>query len=49
MPGLTIPLVRVVDRLNLGGAAYHVLFLAGLDRLGYRTDLLKGSVGQGEV
>ena len=46
---MTIPLVRVVDRLNLGGAAYHVLFLAGLDRLGYRTDLLKGSVGQGEV
>ena len=49
MPGLTIPLVRVVDRLNLGGAAYHVLFLAGLDRLGYRTDLLKGSVGRGEA
>lgn len=44
-----VPVVRVVDRLNVGGAAYHVLYLAGLDRHGYRTTLLKGRVGEGEA
>ncbi len=46
---MTVNVVRVVDRLNLGGAAYHVLFLSGLDRLGYRTHLLKGTVAAGEA
>ena len=45
-----IRLVQVIDRLNVGGSARHVLLAArALEARGYRTVLLKGQVEPGEA
>jgi glycosyltransferase involved in cell wall biosynthesis len=45
-----IRLVRVVDRLNVGGPTHHVVLLArGLEARGYATLLVKGQVAPGEA
>lgn len=44
-----IDVLRVIDRLNVGGPTHHVLLLSrDLDGRGYRTTLIKGSVAPGE-
>ncbi len=51
MPAMSEPIrvLRVIARLNVGGPALHVSYLSsGLDRLGYETTLVAGSVGEGE-
>jgi glycosyltransferase involved in cell wall biosynthesis len=41
--------VRIIDRLNIGGPAKHVTWLtAGLERLGFATTLVTGRVAPGE-
>jgi glycosyltransferase involved in cell wall biosynthesis len=41
--------VRIIDRLNIGGPAKHVTWLtAGLERRGFATTLVTGRVAQGE-
>ena len=45
----TVPVLRVIARLNVGGPALHVAYLsAGLTAKGYDTTLVAGSVGRGE-
>jgi glycosyltransferase involved in cell wall biosynthesis len=42
-------ILRVIARLNVGGPALHVSYLSsGLADLGYETQLVAGSVGEGE-
>jgi glycosyltransferase involved in cell wall biosynthesis len=44
-----IRILRVIARLNMGGPALHVSYLAnGLDERGYRTTLVSGSLSRGE-
>ena len=44
-----IRVLRVIARLNVGGPALHVSHLSGgLDKLGYETTLVAGTVGEGE-
>src|SRR6185295_17188426 len=44
-----IRVLRAIARLNMGGPALHVSYLAaGLRGRGYETILVAGSVGQGE-
>jgi glycosyltransferase involved in cell wall biosynthesis len=44
-----IRVMRVIARLNVGGPALHVSYLTGgLDRMGYETTLVAGSVSEGE-
>jgi glycosyltransferase involved in cell wall biosynthesis len=44
-----IRVLRVIARLNVGGPALHVSYLTSeLDRLGYETTLVTGSVSEGE-
>jgi glycosyltransferase involved in cell wall biosynthesis len=48
--GRPIKVVRVIARLNVGGPARHVVLLdEGLQRLGYRTLLVHGSIDVGEA
>ena len=45
-----IRLIQIIDRLNVGGSARHVLLAArALESRGYRTVLLKGQVEPGEA
>ena len=47
--GEPIRILRVIARLNMGGPALHVAYLSeGLDRRGYRTTLVAGSLAAGE-
>lgn len=47
--GLPIRVVRIIDRLNVGGPAKHVTWLtAGLANDGYETTLVTGKVAAGE-
>jgi glycosyltransferase involved in cell wall biosynthesis len=47
--GRPIRVVRVIARLNVGGPALHVTYLArGLAERGYETTLVAGDVGPGE-
>jgi glycosyltransferase involved in cell wall biosynthesis len=47
--GDPIRIVRVIDRLNIGGPAKHVVWLtAGLDADGFETTLITGIVPPGE-
>jgi glycosyltransferase involved in cell wall biosynthesis len=47
--GEPIRVLRVIARLNMGGPALHVAYLAsGLRERGYETTLLAGEVGRGE-
>lgn len=50
MPGdRPIRVLRVIARLNVGGPALHVSYLTReLDRIGYRTTLVAGTVGDTE-
>jgi glycosyltransferase involved in cell wall biosynthesis len=54
MPGAresseSIRILRVIARLNMGGPALHVSYLAGgLEARGYRTTLVSGSLSRGE-
>jgi glycosyltransferase involved in cell wall biosynthesis len=44
-----IRILRVIARLNMGGPALHVAYLAsGLESRGYRTTLVAGSLARGE-
>src|SRR5438309_6715918 len=44
-----VRVLRVIARLNMGGPALHVAYLtAGLDRRGYETTLVAGSLARGE-
>jgi glycosyltransferase involved in cell wall biosynthesis len=44
-----IRILRLIARLNMGGPALHVTYLArGLDQRGYRTTLGAGSLARGE-
>jgi glycosyltransferase involved in cell wall biosynthesis len=44
-----IKVLRVIARLNVGGPALHVSYLArGLDEIGYETTLVAGSIGGDE-
>ena len=44
-----IRILRVIARLNVGGPALHVSYLAaGLNDYGYETTLVAGSLGEGE-
>lgn len=44
-----VRIVRIIDRLNVGGPAKHVTWLtAGLDRQRYETTLVAGTVPAGE-
>ena len=44
-----IRVLRAIARLNMGGPALHVSYLAaGLRERGYETVLVAGTVGQGE-
>jgi glycosyltransferase involved in cell wall biosynthesis len=44
-----IRILRVIARLNMGGPALHVSYLAeGLETRGYRTTLVSGSLSRGE-
>jgi glycosyltransferase involved in cell wall biosynthesis len=44
-----IRVLRVIARLNVGGPALHVSYLSSeLDKIGYETTLVAGSVGAGE-
>jgi glycosyltransferase involved in cell wall biosynthesis len=45
-----VRILRVIARMNMGGPAYHVSLLSGLlDRRGYDTLLVTGSVATGEA
>jgi glycosyltransferase involved in cell wall biosynthesis len=45
-----VRVLRVVGRLNVGGPALHVSYLAaGLDERGYRTTLVAGDLARGEA
>lgn len=45
-----IRIVRIIDRLNVGGPTHHVTLLTRrLEERGYRTTLVKGCVARGEV
>lgn len=45
-----IRILRIIDRLNVGGPTHHVTLLARrLEERGYRTTLVKGCVAPGEV
>ena len=45
-----IRLVQIIDRLNVGGSARHVLLAAqALQARGYQVVLMKGQVGPGEA
>lgn len=45
-----VHIARVISRMNVGGPAWQVTVLTqGLEPLGYRTDLLIGSVSEGEA
>jgi glycosyltransferase involved in cell wall biosynthesis len=47
--GTPIRVLRVIARLNMGGPALHVTYLArGLQARGYETTLVAGDVGRGE-
>jgi glycosyltransferase involved in cell wall biosynthesis len=47
--GSPIRVLRVIARLNMGGPALHVTYLArGLAARGYETTLVAGDVGRGE-
>jgi glycosyltransferase involved in cell wall biosynthesis len=47
--GRPIRILRVIARLNVGGPALHVTYLArGLAERGYETTLVAGDVGRGE-
>jgi glycosyltransferase involved in cell wall biosynthesis len=47
--GSPLRVVRVIARLNMGGPALHVTYLAqGLAERGYETTLVAGDVGRGE-
>jgi glycosyltransferase involved in cell wall biosynthesis len=47
--GRPIRVLRVIARLNMGGPALHVTYLArGLAARGYETTLVAGDVGRGE-
>ncbi len=47
--GRPIRVLRVIARLNVGGPALHVTYLArGLAERGYETTLVAGDVGRGE-
>ena len=47
--GRRIRVLRVIARLNMGGPALHVTYLArGLAARGYDTTLVAGDVGRGE-
>ncbi len=41
-------IIRIIARLNVGGPAIHVTNLCDLDKHGYETVLIYGSVGEGE-
>ena len=44
-----IKVVRIIDRLNIGGPAKHVVWLtAGLADDGFDTELITGTVPEGE-
>jgi len=44
-----VRIVRIIDRLNIGGPARHVVWLAaGLDREQFETTLITGAVAPGE-
>src|SRR3990172_13226029 len=44
-----VQVLRVIARLNMGGPALHVSYLAkGLQLLGYRTTLVAGTLARGE-
>jgi glycosyltransferase involved in cell wall biosynthesis len=48
-PGAPIRVVRIIDRLNIGGPAKHVVWLtAGLDPERFATTLIAGTVPEGE-
>ena len=48
-PGRPIRVLRVIARLNVGGPALHVTYLArGLADRGYATTLVAGDVARGE-
>jgi len=48
--GRPIRVLRVIARLNVGGPALHVTYLArGLAERGYETTLVAGEVGRGEA
>lgn len=47
--GADIRVVRIIDRLNIGGPAKHVVWLAaGLAKAGFNTSLVTGTVPYGE-
>ena len=47
--GRTISVARIIDRLNIGGPAKHVVWLtAGLADDGFDTELITGTVPEGE-
>jgi glycosyltransferase involved in cell wall biosynthesis len=49
MPGSAVRVLRVITRLNVGGPARHVAILdEGLQRLGYDTLTVHGSLARGE-
>ena len=46
----SIRILRIIDRLNVGGPAQHVSLLTSrLEDMGYKTILVKGSVAPGEI
>ncbi len=48
-PARPVRVLRVIARLNVGGPALHVSYLArGLAERGYETTLVAGDVGHGE-
>ena len=50
MTGMPLRLVRVIDRLNVGGPTHHVLLLTrDMAPRGYHTVLVKGQVASGEA
>jgi glycosyltransferase involved in cell wall biosynthesis len=49
VPAEPIRVLRVIARLNMGGPAIHVAYLAaGLETRGYHTTLVAGSLARGE-
>ncbi len=45
----TIKIIRIIARLNIGGPAIHTILLSSeLDKLGYKTILVKGTEGPRE-
>ena len=48
--GRPVRVLRVIARLNVGGPALHVTYLAcGLAERGYTTTLVAGDVARGEA